>query len=144
MTTGRIDDVVGSANRGGDGPLPKHIMANLETVFAELRAIMAPYAAKLDSKKNDATELYVDTMHIQKNRKPLFFGAVQLKKAYVSYHLMPVYVTPELLSGLSPALKARMQGKSCFNFATLDAALLKELAALTKAGYASYKERGFV
>jgi hypothetical protein len=119
-------------------------MANLETVFAELRAIMAPYAAKLDSKKNDATELYVDTMHIQKNRKPLFFGAVQLKKAYVSYHLMPVYVTPELLTGLSPALKARMQGKSCFNFATLDPALLKELAALTKAGYASYKERGFV
>ena len=119
-------------------------MADLGSVFADLRAIMAPYAARLDSKKDDDTELYVDTKHIQKNKKPLFFGAVQVKKAYVSYHLMPVYVKPELLAGLSPELKARMQGKSCFNFTTSDTPLLKELAALTKAGYASYKEQGFV
>jgi hypothetical protein len=37
-----------------------------------------------------------------------------------------------------------MQGKSCFNFNTLEPALFKELAALTKASYASYKEQGFV
>ena len=119
-------------------------MADLETVFADLRAIMAPYAARLNLKKDDDTELYADTRHIQKNKKPLFFGAVQMKKAYVSYHLMPVYVKPELLDGLSPELKARMQGKSCFNFRTMDTPLLKELAALTKAGYASYTEQGFV
>jgi hypothetical protein len=119
-------------------------MAALGTVFADLRAIMAPYAAKLVSKKDDDTELYVDTRHIQKNRKPLFFGAVQVKKACVSYHLMPVYAKPELLAGLSPALKARMQGKSCFNFTTSDTALLKELAAVTEAAYASYEEQGFV
>jgi hypothetical protein len=57
---------------------------------------------------------------------------------------MPVYAKPELLASVSPALKARMQGKSCFNFTVSDTALLKELAALTKAGYASYKEQGFV
>jgi hypothetical protein len=119
-------------------------MADLGNVFADLRAIMAPYAASLDAKKDDDTELYVDTRHIQKNRKPLFFGAVQMKKAYVSYHLMPVYAKPELLAGVSPALRARMQGKSCFNFTVSDTALLKELAALTKACYASYKEQGFV
>lgn len=119
-------------------------MAELGTVFADLRAIMAPYAANLDAKKDDATELYLDTRHLQKNKKPLFFGAVQVKKAFVSYHLMPVYVKPELLTGLSPALKARMQGKSCFNFASSDPALLKELAALTQAAYASYQEQGFV
>lgn len=119
-------------------------MADLGSVFADLRAIMAPFAASLDSKRDDDTELYVDTRHIQKNKKPLFFGAVQMKKAYVSYHLMPVYAKPELLAGVSPALKARMQGKSCFNFTVSDTVLLKELAALTKAGYASYKEQGFV
>lgn len=119
-------------------------MADLANVFADLRSILAPYAAKLDSKRDDETELYVDTTHIQKNKKPLFFGAVQVKKAYVSYHLMPVYVKPDLLDDLSPELKARMQGKSCFNFASSDKALFKELAALTKAGYASYKEQGFV
>ena len=119
-------------------------MANLDTVFTELRAIMAPYAAKLDSKKDDETELYVDTKYIQKDKKPLFFGAVQVKKSYVSFHLMPVYVKSELLDRLSPELRARMQGKSCFNFTVSDKLLFKQLAALTKAGYASYKEQGFV
>lgn len=122
----------------------KHIMADLTNVFADLRTILVPYAAKLDTKKDDETELYVDTRHMQKNKKPLFFGAVQVKKAYISYHLMPVYVKPELLASLSPELKARMQGKSCFNFTSPDKALFKELEALTKAGYASFKEQGFV
>ena len=119
-------------------------MTSLSTVFAELRSIMAPYAAKLDVKKDNATEFYVDTRHTQKNKKPLFFGAVQVKKSFVSYHLMPVYVKPELLATLSPELKSRMQGKSCFNFAEVDRPVFKELAALTKAGFASYREQGFV
>jgi hypothetical protein len=119
-------------------------MPELNVVFSELRSIMAPYAAKLDAKKDDASELYVDTKHVQKNKRPLFFGAVQVKKAFVSFHLMPVYLRPELLEGLSPQLKARMQGKSCFNFTEVDKPLFKELAALTKAGFASYKEQGFV
>ncbi len=119
-------------------------MPNLDAVFNELRAIMEPYAKGLDRKKDDATELYVDTKHIQKNKKPLFFGAVQIKKSYVSYHLMPVYLKPELLDGMSSELRARMQGKSCFNFTELENPLLKELAALTKASHASYKAQGFV
>ncbi len=119
-------------------------MAELATVFSDLRAIMAPYTTKLDPKKNDEVELDVDTKHIQMNKKPLFFGAVQLKKAYVSYHLMPVYIKPELLAGLSSDLNARMHGKSCFKFTNSDGPLLKDLAALTKAGFASYKEQGFV
>lgn len=119
-------------------------MANLTSVFVELKAIMAPYAAQLVAKKDDDTELYVDTKHIQKNKKPLFFGAIQIKKAYVSYHLMPVYVKPELLAGLSNELKKRMQGKSCFNFTSVEPDLLKELDNLTKASYASFMEQGFV
>ncbi len=119
-------------------------MSDLNTVFTELRKIMEPYAAKLDPKKDDASELYVDTRFIQKNKKPLFFGAVQIKKSFVSYHLMPVYAKPELLEALSPELRSRMQGKSCFNFTEVDKPLFKELAALTKSGFASYNEQGFV
>jgi hypothetical protein len=119
-------------------------MPNLDAVFSDLRAVMAPYAEALNPKKNDNTELYLDTKHIQKNKKPLFFGAVQIKKSFVSFHLMPIYVKPELLDGISPELRARMQGKSCFNFTTSEKSLLKELAALTKAGYATYKAQGFV
>jgi len=119
-------------------------MQDFTTVYAELYKILAPYSAKLDTKKDDESELYVDTKHIQKNQKPLFFGAVQVKKSYVSFHLMPVYMNPELLAAVSPELKSRMQGKSCFNFSVIEPKLIKELTALTKASYASYKEQGFV
>ncbi|HEY0974731.1 MAG TPA: hypothetical protein VGE57_09585 [Solimonas sp.] len=119
-------------------------MPDLSPVFSELRKVMAPYAAKLVATRDDDQELYVDTAHLQKNKKPLFFGAVQRKKAYVSFHLMPVYLKPELLEAISPELKARMQGKSCFNFSAVEPALFKELAVLTRAGFTSYQAQGFV
>jgi hypothetical protein len=71
--------------------------------------------------------------------KPLFAAAVQIRKNYVSFHLMPVYMHPALLATLSPSLRKRMQGKACFNFKTIDPAEAKELAALTKKGLAGFK-----
>lgn len=56
---------------------------------------------------------------------------MQAKKSYVSDHLIPVYEHPARLSGTSEALRARMQGKSCFNFVAPDPALFAELDALT-------------
>lgn len=119
-------------------------MSDFSSVYVELHRILTPYAAKLDVKRDDGQELYVDTRHVQKNKKPLFFGAVQMKKSYVTFHLMPVYVKPELLDSVSDELKARMQGKSCFNFKAIDPVLFRELAALAKAGFASYKDQGFI
>lgn len=119
-------------------------MADLASVYTDLHRILAPYAGQLDIKRDSDSELYVDTRHLQKNKKPLFFGAVQVKKNYVSFHLMPVYLKPELLAFISPELRAKMQGKSCFNFSATEPGLFKELAALTKAAYASYEEQGFV
>jgi len=119
-------------------------MPDFTAVFGELHEILDPYAAMLDIKKDDQSEFYVDTRHIQKNQRPLFFAAVQLKKSYVSFHLMPIYMKPELLASISPELRSHMQGKSCFNFSTVEPTLLDELAALTKAGFASYEEQGFV
>jgi len=118
-------------------------MDDFYDLFKKLKEIMLPYARKLDCKIDSDTELYVDTKHILKNKKPLWFGAVQVKKNYVSYHLMPVYLNPELLNGISPGLKKRMQGKSCFNFRTPDDEFFEELAALTESGYTDYKRRGY-
>jgi hypothetical protein len=39
---------------------------------------------------------------------------------------------PDLLDGISPALKKRMQGKSCFNFKSIEPALFDELSMLTQ------------
>lgn len=119
-------------------------MSKWVPVFQALRAVLEPYAASLDVKTDDETEWYLNTRHVLKNKQPLFFAAVQIKKAYVSFHLMPVYLQPELLDSISPDLQARMQGKSCFNFKTVDLELLQELTALTRAGYESYQQQGYI
>ncbi|MBK9088281.1 MAG: hypothetical protein IPL90_04220 [Holophagales bacterium] len=81
----------------------------------------------------------LNTPYSEKWKKELFFGAVQVMKNYVSFHLFPVYMFPALLDGISGELKARMQGKSCFNFRAPDTVLFQELEALTKAGLARMK-----
>jgi hypothetical protein len=68
---------------------------------------------------------------------------VKIGKAYVSYHFMPVYMFPKLRDGLSPKLKARMQGKSCFNFKAVDEALFHELEQMTAQGFALCRKAGF-
>ena len=75
----------------------------------------------------------------EKRKADIYFGAVQIKKNYVSYHLMPVYVNPKLLDVISPELKKRMQGKSCFNFKVINKEHLKELSIPTKNGFEFYK-----
>ncbi|MGH9882423.1 MAG: hypothetical protein ACRD6N_13380, partial [Pyrinomonadaceae bacterium] len=112
--------------------------------FQKLRAIYAPYASKLKVVTDTNTNYYLDTHHIMKNKKPLFFGAVRIGKSYVSFHLMPVYAFPELLESASAELKKRMQGKSCFNFTSVDDELFKELAKLTRAGFAKYTDPKFI
>jgi hypothetical protein len=118
--------------------------ADLAAVDGALRQILRRHADRLLIQRDDDEQLYLDTHHLQPNKKPLFFGAVQRKKAMVAFHLMPVYLQPELLAAISPALKARMQGKSCFNFKRLEPDLLAELATLTQAGFDSYAAQGYV
>jgi len=99
-------------------------------VFASLKEILEPYASNLVVKQDAPDNYYLNTRYNEKWGRELFFGAATIKKNYVSFYLMPVYMYPDLLEGLSPALRRRMQGKSCFNFKTVDGALFEELARL--------------
>lgn len=112
--------------------------------FTELRGILARFQPCLVLRADTPDEYYLDTAYQMKNGKPLFFGAVWIKKAYVSYHLFPVYMYPDLLKGLSPRLKARMQGKSCFNFKRVEPEAFAEISRLTDAGFQRIKAEGFL
>ena len=118
--------------------------SSFAAIFAELKDLLRRYAGALDCVHDESGHYRLNTRHIMKNGKPLFFAATRIGKNYVSFHLMPVYVFPELLSLLSPRLSKRMQGKSCFNFKQLDADLSAELAALTNAGFEKYKSADYV
>ncbi|MDH5731478.1 MAG: hypothetical protein OEZ58_21035 [Gammaproteobacteria bacterium] len=118
--------------------------AKFESVFKNLCHILQPYKAILKIKCDEANKLYLDTQHVMKNKQALFFAGVEINKNYVSYHLMPVYVNPSLLDDISPNLRQRMQGKSCFNFKTVDSDLFEELITLTQAGFKDYQKQGYV
>lgn len=113
-------------------------------VFAKLKSILKPYVKKMDVAEDSQTYYLLNTRYIMKNKQPLCFGGVRLGKAYVSFYLMSVYASPDLLKTMSPELKKRMQGKSCFNFKEVDESLFKELARLTKAGAAKFSDEKFI
>jgi hypothetical protein len=113
-------------------------------VFAKLKAILKPYAKKMDIAADNQTYYLLNTRHIMKNKQPLCFGGVRLCRNYVSFYLMSVFACPDLLKGMSPELKKRMQGKSCFNFKEVDAKLFKELAKLTTAGATKFSDEKFI
>lgn len=110
-----------------------------DEVFAALRKILAAHAKGLKPTADGPKGYSLDTPYSAKWKKELFFGGVEVRKNYVSFHLFPVYMYPDLLDGISDGLRARMQGKSCFSFRAPDAELFRELAALTKAGLARMK-----
>src|ERR1700674_1323522 len=114
------------------------------TVFARLKAIFKPYAKKMVVVQDTPSRFYLDTRYIMKNKKPLCFGAVRLGKNYVSFYLMSVYASTDLLKAMSPELKKRMQGKSCFNFKEVDEKLFQELDKLTKAGATKFSNEKFI
>lgn len=115
-------------------------MADFDEVFKRLKGFLEPYAERLVVKEDQPGNYYLESSYSQKWKKPMFFGAAKIQKNYVSFYLMPVYMFPELLGGISPGLKKRMQGKSCFNFKGVDEVAFAELANLTKKGFERFEK----
>src|ERR1043165_1669947 len=110
-------------------------------VFAALRDILQPYASQLSVVRDRPGDFCLETRGPGPRKVPLMFAAVKTNKKYVSFHLMPVYMRT---TEISPALEKRMQGKACFNFTAVDAALIDELRELTRQGYAGWQQMKWV
>ena len=117
---------------------------NFQNTFNQLKSILKKFENNLRVKADSDDNYYLNAGYDEKRKTDIYFGAVQIKKNYVSYHLMPVYVNPKLLDGISSELRKRMQGKSCFNFKEVDKKLLGELSDLTKQGFEFYKTNGML
>jgi hypothetical protein len=79
-----------------------------------------------------------------KHKKPMPIAWVRVGKNYVSFHHLGVYARPALLKGVSKKLKARMQGKSCFNFTSVDEPLFAELEELTVRAFDAFRKLGYM
>ena len=113
-------------------------------VFAELRAILQRHAAGFAVTEDSARSYRLEGGVHPTHRKPFPIAWVTMTKSYVSFHHMGVYARPEVLKGASRELKARMQGKACFNFSNCDAVLFAELEELTTRAFEALRKSGLL
>jgi len=127
--------------------------SEFETVFVRLRRILQKQADTLSVGRDEAEYYGLEatpgpaTVRAWggKMKTPTMAVAwVHIGKAYVSYHLMPVYVDATLVAGMSKDLRSHMQGKTCFNFKRNDEALFEELEQLTVQSVAAFRKAGFI
>jgi hypothetical protein len=130
---------------------PKPSESNLEPIHERLKRIFDPYRSRLTVSKDGPEGMYLELPGYE--GKPWgYVGGTRVGKRYVSFYLMGVYGAPDLLDSMSPELRRRMQGKSCFNFTSVDERLFAELTelaarsielqpALTEAALAAQRSR---
>ena len=112
------------------------------TLFSALRAMLLPHRSSLSVVHDDPEHFYANCARSDAKGKAQFFCAIKVSGRKHLFHFMPVYDFPELIDTISPALKKCMQGKSCFNFDTIEPPLMTELSGLVKQGANRYKAAG--
>lgn len=116
---------------------------DLIQIFHTLRALYSAHAEICVVVHDDPTHYYLGSHEVRaKDGYRTGFGGVEIKKNYVSAHLMPIYIHLDLLEDMSPELAKRKQGKSCFNFKKPDERLFEELGHLIGAGIDRFKLDG--
>jgi hypothetical protein len=113
-------------------------MADLDAVHVRLKEILAPFRSDLAVTRDAPGGMALELPGLE--GKPWgYVAGTRLGKRYVSFYLMPVYASAGLAATISPELRKRMQGKSCFNFTTVDERLFAELADLAARGIPGFR-----
>jgi len=125
----------------------------LQPVFAQLRGLLQAHESSFDVADDDG-ERYrlkapVGSATIQAwggktKAATIPIAWVEVRKTYVSYHLMGIDGNPKIAMKLSQQLRRHMQGKTCFNFKTLDAGLIEELRTVTAESLLGLRKAGFI
>jgi hypothetical protein len=132
--------------------MPKSETDDFGGAFDSLKSVLKKHAAALavsdDTSTKYCLEATVGPATLQawggKVRRPQIPVAwVEVGKCYVSYHLMGILI-PTVQAAMSRTLKARMQGKTCFNFTANEPALFSELDTLTGASIAAFRKMAFI
>jgi hypothetical protein len=113
-------------------------MADFAAVHARLRDILLPYGTDYSITRDGPGGMALEVPGLE--GKPWgYVAGTRVGKSYVSFYLMPVYASAELSGRISPALQKRRQGKSCFNFTSIDEPLLAELEDLAAKGIPNFR-----
>ena len=105
-----------------------------EELHAELRALLVPFEDVLV-----AGQIYgVDVLHRPGARAHDWFAGVRPGKGTAKLMLLPIKTHPELIDGISPALRKRLSGDALFTLQPGDESLLPELGRLVAAAFDTY------
>lgn len=95
---------------------------------------LEPYRDRLET----ATIYGIPTLRRPGAKAHDWFAFVKPAARHVRFFLLPVHTHPALLDSCSPALRARLTGKSTFSFRTIDEGLFAELGALVARAFDAY------
>jgi hypothetical protein len=79
-----------------------------------------------------------------RKRNEVYFAGLIVQKGYVGFYFMPVYTHAGQKLLFAPELLALLKGKSCFHVRRLDDDLVAHVERALAAGFALYRERGWV
>ena len=106
----------------------------LTALQGRLEAVLDPYRDRLE-----AFELYGAPYLRRPGAKAHdWFAGVSEGNGVIRFFLLPMYAHPDLLDGISPALRKRKTGASLFSFTSIDDGQLAELEALVARAFAIY------
>jgi hypothetical protein len=117
--------------------------ALMQDVFDQLRELMLRGAPQMAVARDEPglLELQASWDHPKHPGMRVQFGKVQLGRAYVGFHLMPLYMNTRLDDLLDETLARRRHGKTCFNFKSADPEAFEALETLTRACAKAFEQR---
>ncbi len=123
--------------------------ADFEAAFEALKGLLQKHSKRLmvgsDTSTSYSVSGRVASPFPQHKGKPLGFSEVRMGKAYVSFHLVALYMNPHLEKKVPVGLKKRMQGKACFNFKQApEPELMAELERLTVVALEDWAAKGWL
>ena len=124
-----------------------------KSIFGRLRKVLQRHSGNLfvtdDSSDRYSLAANIGSTALQawkgKAKRPTMPVAwVEIKKSYVSFHLMGLYGNQTLRQAMSKELKARLHGKTCFNFKTANEKLFQELEQVTTRSIDAFRNAGYI
>lgn len=108
--------------------------SQLRAVELRLLAILDPYRDRLEE-----GEIYgIPTLRRRGAKAHDWFAGVQVADGYVKFNFLPMHGHPDLLDGISAALRKHKTGASVFRFTEVDEALFAELEGVVDRGFEVY------
>lgn len=115
-----------------------------QEIFTELKQILAPYAKRLDVRRNDEKvfEIFgnktVQTNVSEEEVEGVYFASAKIQRSFVGFYFFPIYTHPEHFKHISNTLKGMLKGKTCFHIKKVDQGVFDELKGVIKKGEELY------